>query len=317
MYKTTIEKIIKIYNRSGLSISKFASIINKDRRTLTSWIDRTVSKEPSNDVKMSISKFFRYPNRIWDSDCNGYEFEEMLDKIPEEEIRIIDQGYEGGLRYIIDNEQENRFVIHPQFPGPAYRDKVVPTPYKKSITKEAEILKAERYNQIIDYAFESTEWYSIESLLKFAFSHIGNFYTKNQKIKILELIYDTFYDNYNKNLYLFDSHSTKIYGMETAYISINAKKNFMFFKMPIDSLIVQIQNKKLIQRMHKYFTSASQAPDHLSRGDVSKVLQIITKSIIMDKSLIECHKEIDKETKFGHLFLNNISLDLHAYIKRS
>jgi hypothetical protein len=317
MYKSTIEKIIAIYNRSGLSISKFASIINKDRRTLTSWIDKTVTKEPSTDVKQKISQFFRYPNRIWDEECYGLEFDELLEKIPQEEIRIIDQGYEGGLRYIIDKEKENRFVIHPQFPGPAYRDRVVPTPYKKSISQEAEMLKKKRYQQIIAYDFESIEWYSIDSLLRFAFSPIGNFYTKDQKLEILDLIYDTFHDNYNKSLYLFDSHSTKVYGMSTAYISMNAKRNFMFFKTPIDSLIVEIQNKKLIQRFHKYFTSASQAPNHLSSTEITNVLQILKEAIKHQKGLIEFYKDIESQTNYSKLFLNNISLDLHPIINRA
>lgn len=307
MYDNAIDKIVAIYNRSGLSISKFATIINKDRRTLTAWIDRLVTKEPSSEVKTSISKFFRYPPTIWEKECNGVDFEDMLEHVPKDEIRIIDQGYEGGLRYILDKEAQDRFVIHPQFPGPAYRDKVVPTPYKRVISAEAVELKKLRYEQISNYAFESTEWYSIESLLRFAFSRIGNFYTKSEKIQILELMHDTFYDNYNKSLYFFDSHSTKIYGMDTAYISINVKQNFMFFKMPIESLIVEVQNKKLIYRMHRYFTSASQAPNHILRTDAAKILRIIKGAIVSDKTLIECYYDIEKQTPYGALFLNNIS----------
>ena len=74
MYDNAIEKIVAIYNRSGLSISKFASIINKDRRTLTAWIDKLVTKEPSSEVKVAISKFFRYPATIWEKECHGVEF---------------------------------------------------------------------------------------------------------------------------------------------------------------------------------------------------------------------------------------------------
>jgi hypothetical protein len=95
--------------------------------------------------------------------------------------------------------------------------------------------------------------------------------------------------------------------MDTAYISINVKQNFMFFKMPIDSLIVEIQNKKLIYRMHRYFTSASQAPSHIIRTDAAKILRIIKGAIVSDKTLIECYHDIDKQTPYGALFLNNIS----------
>ena len=50
-----LEKLIIIYQQSGLSVSKFAQIIGKDRRTLTSWIDKSVSTYISN--KLNIIKF--------------------------------------------------------------------------------------------------------------------------------------------------------------------------------------------------------------------------------------------------------------------
>lgn len=50
-FKTGIEKIIEIYKRSHLSISKFSSLIQKDRRTVTSWVDGLTDVEPNDDVK--------------------------------------------------------------------------------------------------------------------------------------------------------------------------------------------------------------------------------------------------------------------------
>ncbi len=59
-YKNGIDKFIEIFKRSNLSISKFASLIQKDRRTVTSWIDNISDIEPSNDVKDKICTIFRY-----------------------------------------------------------------------------------------------------------------------------------------------------------------------------------------------------------------------------------------------------------------
>jgi hypothetical protein len=59
--------------------------------------------------------------------------------------------------------------------------------------------------------------------------------------------------------------------------------------------------------MHRYFTSASQAPNHLNRMDAAKVLRIVKGAIVDDKSLKECYHDIDKQTPYGALFLNNIS----------
>ena len=63
-YKSSIDKFIEIFKRSNLSISKFASLINKDRRTVTSWIDNVTDIEPSNDIKDKICSIFRYPDYI-------------------------------------------------------------------------------------------------------------------------------------------------------------------------------------------------------------------------------------------------------------
>ncbi|PAF46443.1 hypothetical protein BKH46_07590 [Helicobacter sp. 12S02634-8] len=305
--KSGIRRLIAIYNRYGMSISKFASIIKKDRRTLTAWIDKTTTKEPSAQVKHTICAFFRYPYKIWD--CSDGEFELLLDAIPQEQVRIIDEGYEGGLVYILDKEQEERFVIHPRFPGPAYRDKIVNSPYKRSTSPLAQELRAQRSARILSYEFVSNEWYSLESVLRFAFCPIGNPYTKEQKIAILQLVYDTFNDNYNKGLYLFDSHTTKLYGMDTAYISINPKQKNLFFKMPIDSLIVEISNETLINRLHRYFTSMSQTPRHILRTDSPKILQLLTECIKQGTPLQDFHQQVMAKTSYGELFANNITIN--------
>ena len=53
-YKNSIEKFIEIFKRSNLSISKFAVLINKDRRTVTSWIDKVTDIEPNKEIKDKI-----------------------------------------------------------------------------------------------------------------------------------------------------------------------------------------------------------------------------------------------------------------------
>ena len=113
------------FYRSNLSISKFASLIDKDRRTITSWIDRVNNVEISNDIKTKICKEFRYPEYIWEDACSGDEFLKSITSIPQKEVRIIDEDYKGRLQYIIEHEKNRRFVIQAQFPGPMYRDSAV------------------------------------------------------------------------------------------------------------------------------------------------------------------------------------------------
>lgn len=306
----TIDKIIEIYNRSELSISKFATIIGKDRRTVTAWIDRIVQKEPSADVLKKISSFFRYPEVIWEEGCQDNEFIELLSNIPKEEIKIIDEGYLGGLKYILKHEDKERFVIHPQFPGPMYRDTTVPRVYRTQTTSEIEVFKKERTTKMLSYAFETTEWYSIKSLLSFCFSEIGNFYTKEQKIQILNLMFDNFHENYNKHLYFFDSYSRKIYGLDTSYTSINIKNGVMFFKAPLESVFIEVRNKKLIERIHRHFTFGSEAPTHVNPNDATYIIKILTEAVELDLDLCSTYEQINEKTLYGRLFKNNISISL-------
>ena len=311
MRKTVIEKIIEIYNRSGLSISKFASIIGKDRRTLTAWIDKVTTKEPTKDVKEAISKFFRYPEIIWDDECQGREFIDILTEIPKQEIRIIDEGYLGGLKYILEQENKERFVIHPQFPGPIYRDKTVPRVYRSISSSEIEEFKKIRTEKMLAYSFESVEWYAIKSLLVFCFGQIGNFYTKEQKVQILDLMIQTFHDNYNKALYFFDSHSRKIYGLDTAYTSISIKEGIMFFKAPLESVFIEIRNRKLIERIHRHFTFGAEAPSHVNPGESTTILRILKECVEQETDLLEAYERINRDTDYGGLFFNNLSIALH------
>lgn len=312
MKKNTIEKIVDIYNRSELSISKFANIIGKDRRTVTSWIDKIVQKEPSADVLERITTFFRYPASIWDEGCQEEEFKELLAMVPKEEIKIIDEGYLGGLKYILAHEDKERFVIHPQFPGPMYRDTTVPRVYRTQSSLEIESFKKERIKRMLSYSFETTEWYSIKSLLSFCFSPIGNFYTQEQKVQILDLMVTNFHENYNKRLYFFDSYSRKIYGLDTAYTSINIKNGIMFFKAPLESVFIEVRNKKLIERIHRHFTFGSEAPSHINPNDATAILKILKNCIENGVELCEAYEQINAKTYYAELFKNNISLSLHA-----
>lgn len=311
-----LDKLIAIYQKSGLSVSKFAQIIGKDRRTLTAWIDRSVTKTPQTEVLEAVSIFFRYPNRIWEQDCDKDEFFSLLKALPQSEIKIIDKGYEGGLEYILEKESKRRFVIHPRFPSPAYRDKIVTFPYKFGHSPYAAQLRKKRYELMLEHGFESIEWYSIESLLRFAFSPIGNLYTKAQRIAVLELILESLEDNYNKSLYLFDSYSTKIFGVDSTYISLQPQDNLMFFKMPIDSMLVEITNKTLVHRIHKHFTSPSHAPKHIPKDYAPQILKLCLECITQQKDMLHFCTMITEKTSYATLFMRAVSKDLHHYFNK-
>lgn len=313
-FKSSLDKFIEIFNRSNLSISKFASMINKDRRTVTSWIDKITEVDINKDIQDKICQIFRYPNYIWEDACSGDEFIKSITQIPQKEVRIIDEDYKGRLKYIIEHEKNRRFVIQAQFPGPMYRDSAVRKVYKSSTSIDIEELKQERIDQMLRYDYDTTEWYSIKSILSFCFASIGNFFTKDEKMKILELMYELFNNNYNKKLFLFDSFSRKIYGMETTYISINVKKKILFFKSPIESVFIEIRNKNLVERMHKYYSSPIEAPSHVNFLESVKILKILHEALKYNNTITQAYETINKETNYGELFYNNLSIDLQKIV---
>jgi len=313
-FKSGIEKLIEIYARSNLSISKFASLIQKDRRTVTSWVDNVTQVEPPDDVKEKLCQLFRYPDFIWEEGCTGDEFTKSITQIPQKEIRIIDDDYHGRLNYIMELEANRRFVIQAQFPGPMYRDTAVKRIYRTKTSKEIEELKEKRIEQMLKYDYDTTEWYSIKSVLSFCYSEIGNFYTKEEKIKILDLIYELFHNNYNKKLFLFDSYSRKIYGMETTYISINVKQKILFFKSPIESVFIEIRNKKLVERMHKYYSSPIEAPHHVNFLESIKIIKILRDAVKYNNNLVQAYEAINRLTDYGELFYNNLSLHVQKEV---
>lgn len=316
MYKNGIEKFIEIFKRSNLSISKFASLIQKDRRTVTSWIDNISDIEPNEDVKQKICTIFRYPDFIWEEGCTGDEFVKSITQIPQKEVRIIDEDYYGRLKYIMDIEKNRRFVIQAQFPGPMYRDTAVKKVYRTKTSTDIEELKQGRIEQMLRYDYDTTEWYSIKSVLSFCFANFGNFYTKEEKIKILELIYELFNNNYNKKLFLFDSFSRKIYGMETTYISINVKQKILFFKSPIESVFIEIRNKNLVERMHKYYSSPVEAPSHVNFLESINIINILKDAVRYNNSILQAYETINRTTDYGELFYNNLSIDLQKQVSK-
>lgn len=313
-FNTSVDKLREIFKKSNLSLSKFATLINKDRRTVTSWIDNISSAEPSFEVKEKLCQLFRYSHDIWDEDCTEEDFIKAITETPQKEIRIIDEDYNGRLSYIMNMEQGRRFVIQAQFPGPMYRDTAVKRIYRTKTSPEIEDLKQNRINQMLRYDYDTTEWYSIKSILSFCFANIGNFYTREEKINILELIYELFHNNYNKKLFLFDSFSRKIYGSETTYISINIEKKILFFKSPIESVFIEIRNKNLVERMHKYYSSPVEAPSHVNFLDSIKIIKVLQEALKYNNDIKQAYETINRVTDYGELFYNNLSVDLQKEV---
>ncbi len=315
-YENNMEKIREIYKRSFLSISRFSKLISKDRRTISSWLD---SKEEINlniETKKEICEKFRYSQKIWDKSCFGEDFLKELNEVSKKEVQIIDADYIKRLKYIMNMEANKRFVIQAEFPGPVYRDAMLESTGRiKNHDKEVQALKRARIKKMLSYDYDTTEWYSIKSILNFCFASIGNFYTKEEKIKVLDLMYDIFANNYNKKLFLFDSYSKNRYGAQTTYISINTKRKVLFFKSPIQRLFIEIKNKDLVQTIHKYYSNPKTAPEHINFLDSFFLIKILRDALMYNNSLLQAYQSIAKQSSYAKLFFKNLSIDLQNEIK--
>ncbi len=300
-----MDRFIIIFEKSKLSMSKFATILGKDRRTLLTWIENRDKKTLSDEVKSIICSHFRYSKEIWD--CDESEFYRYINEIDDSNLKIIDDGYEMLLKYIYENENEGSLILHPTFPNPAYRDFVIQSVYKDFDSQEAAKYRKKRGLKMRAYSFGASEWYSIKSLLEFCFANIGNFYTKEQKIQILELMIATFRDNLNKSIYFFDSYDKKIYGLDMFYLSLNIKEKKMFLKLPLETTIVEIKNSDLVSKIHTHYTHAKKCPAHIDPKDAVMIMELILESIKDGDDLESTCNKIDNLSSYGNLFTKVIS----------
>ncbi len=298
------QRLSELIAHLRLSITKFAHILQKDRRTIVAWTQ--TQKELSHSVKLDICRAFRYPQEIWH--CSKERFFDLLQSPSTSEVSVIDESYCASVKYIYENENEGSLIIHPSFPNPAYRDFIVPLIYKQNDSAMVDEWRKKRGEKMRAYSFSVSEWYSIKSLLEFGFSRIGNFYTKEQKLQILELMIDTFKDNLSKSLYFFDSYNQKIYGLDLFYTSINAKEQKMFFKAPLETLIVETTNAELIAKLYKHYTNAKECPPHIDPRDAVSVLELLHFCLQNDYGLLKTCHYIDQNSKYGDFFLKNINI---------
>ena len=102
--------------------------------------------------------------------------------------------------------------------------------------------------------------------------------------------------------------------METTYLSINVKQKILFFKSPIESVFIEIRNKNLVERMHKYYSSPIEAPSHVNFLESIKIIKILQDALRYNNTLVQAYETINRTTDYGELFFNNLSYDLQKEV---
>ena len=82
----------------------------------------------------------------------------------------------------------------------------------------------------------------------------------------------------------------------------------MFFKAPMESMIVEVRNAELIRKLHRHYTNAKECPPHIAPRDAVSVLELLLECLKQDFSLVQTCQYIDKNSKYGELFWRTINV---------
>ena len=78
--------------------------------------------------------------------------------------------------------------------------------------------------------------------------------------------------------------------------------------------IIEIRNKSLVERMHKYYSSPIEAPSHVNFLESVKIIKILQDSLKYNNDIKQAYEMINRETNYGELFYNNLSIDLQKEV---
>ncbi|XAK37580.1 hypothetical protein AAID93_08565 [Campylobacter coli] len=94
------------------------------------------------------------------------------------------------------------------------------------------------------------------------------------------------------------------------YLSINAKENTMFFKAPLEMLLVEIKNSTLVHKIHEHYTHAKKCPAHILAQDACSIMEILLQCLKENLNIKESCEILDKKSPYGNLFKKSLSIDL-------
>jgi len=209
-------------------------------------------------------------------DCFGVDFiDEKVKKLGNFEVRLL--SFDNGLKYnqhILELEQGGRIGIFPFFPSYPYRP--IATFNEQSIlfqnTSETEKQRIQALIneniKINDQRLEnlkpdkknpkkaissSTEYYTIDSFVKFLFSPFEIPLTIEQKIASLERMKSVFKNNMTSHCFFYTS--TDYYQRQYAAMEILKTHNLVYLNLPIRSTILAIRNDKFYHQLNHFFTT--------------------------------------------------------------
>lgn len=205
----------------------------------------------------------------------------------------IDKREEVTQAQFMEWEKEGRLIVFSTFPSIVYRN---------PRTKE----EIERNKTIRNPQKSQQEYYTIASLLNFAFGRIARNYKGKECLQILDRIIETFSPSEPtvlKQLNFFDSASLDISGFSNLELVLKDKQIIM--RTPLKGLFV-IQSSEIGRELSNYYSRENNIP--CIRGtDAVKILECLRTNMEKQESMESFVKEIQQfNEKYGKMIKNNI-----------
>lgn len=209
-------------------------------------------------------------------ECFGVDFiDEKIRNLGNFEVKLI--SFQNGLeynKYILELEKGGRIGIFPFFPSYPYRPiskcneqsivfQNTPDTEKQRIKtlinenikindQRLENLKPDKKTPTKAIS-SSTEYYTIDSFVKFLFSPFEIPLTMEQKIASLERMKSVFENNMISQCFFYTS--SDYYQRQYAAIEILKMHNLVYLNLPIRSAILAIKNNSFCNQLENFFTT--------------------------------------------------------------
>ena len=66
--------------------------------------------------------------------------------------------------------------------------------------------------------------------------------------------------------------------------------------------------------MHKYYSSPIEAPSHVNFLESVKIIKILQEALKYGNDIKQAYETINRQTDYGELFYNNLSIDLQKEV---
>ena len=66
--------------------------------------------------------------------------------------------------------------------------------------------------------------------------------------------------------------------------------------------------------MHKYYSSPIEAPSHVNFLESVKIIKILQDALKYNNDIKQAYETINRQTDYGELFYNNLSIDLQKEV---